>query len=159
MKRKIKTLFSKNPARSFKNKELASRLNISSDKEYRELKTTVHQLYLEQFLAKTGKRYKLNSLPDSNKIVGHLQINENGFGFVISKNSNISDIFIAARNLGTAFNGDLVEVVLFAKQKGKNLEGQVDKVVKRNRKEVVGVLKKSKSFYFVIPDDKPRYLY
>ncbi len=80
MKRKIKTLFSKNPTRSFKNKELASRLNISSDKEYRELKTTVHQLYLEQFLAKTGKRYKLNSLPDSNKIVGHLQINENGFG-------------------------------------------------------------------------------
>jgi len=153
MKRKIKTLFSKNPTRSFKNKELASRLNISSDKEYRELKTIVHQLYLEQFLVKTGKRYKLNSLPDSNRIVGNLQINENGFGFVIPKNSNIGDIFIAARNLDTAFNGDIVEVVLFAKQKGKNLEGQVDKVVKRNRKEVVGVLKKSKSFYFVIPDD------
>jgi len=153
MKRKIKSFFKKNPDRTFKNKELANRLNISSDKEYRELKTTVYQLYLEKFLTKSGKRYKLNSFPDSSKIIGHLQTNENGFGFVIPKNSNISDIFIAARNLGTAFNGDLVEVVLFAKQKGKNLEGQVDKVIKRNRKEVVGILKKSKSFYFVVPDD------
>jgi ribonuclease R len=154
MKRKIKLFFKKNPARTFKNKELANRLKISSAKEYRELKTNVHQLYLEKFLTKTGKRYKLNSFPDSNRIVGQLQVNENGFGFVIPQNSNIGDIFIAARNLGTAFNGDLVEVVLFAIQKGKNLEGQVDKVVKRNRKEVVGILKKSKSFYFVIPDDK-----
>jgi ribonuclease R len=153
MKRKIKLFFKKNPARTFKNKELANRLKIRSNKEYNELKTTVHQLYIEQFLTKSGKRYKFNFIPDSNRIVGHLQINENGFGFVIPKNSNIGDIFIAARNLDTAFHGDLVEVVLFAKQKGKNLEGQVDKVVKRNRKEVVGVLKKSKSFYFVTPDD------
>ena len=153
MKRKIKSFFKKNPSRTLKNKELANRLKISSDKEYRELKTTVHQLYLEQFLSKSGKRYKLNSFPDSSRIVGHLQLNENGFGFVIPKNSSIGDIFIAARNLGTAFNGDLVEVVLFAKQRGKNLEGQVDKVVKRNRKEVVGILRKSKSFYFVVPGD------
>lgn len=153
MKRKLKSFFKKNPARTFKNKELANRLKISSDKEYRELKTTVHQLYLEKFLSKSGKRYKLNYIPDTNRILGQLQVNENGFGFVIPKNSNIGDIFIAARNLGTAFNGDLVEVVLFAKQKGKNLEGQVDKVVKRKRKEIVGILKKSKSFYFVIPDD------
>jgi len=153
MKKKIKSFFKKNPSRTYKNKELAKRLKVSSDKEYRELKTTVHQLYLEQFLTKSGKRYKLNSMPDSNRIVGHLQINENGFGFVIPKNSDIGDIFIAGRNLDTAFNGDLVEVVLFAKQKGKNLEGQVEKVVKRNRIEVVGILKKAKSFYFVTPDD------
>jgi len=35
------------------------------------------------------------------------------------------DIFIATRNLGTAFNGDTVEVVLSAKQKGKNIEGRL----------------------------------
>ena len=53
MKRKIKSFFKKNPARTFKNKELANRLKISSDKEYRELKITVHQLYIEQFLTKS----------------------------------------------------------------------------------------------------------
>ncbi len=153
MKKKIIYFFKKNPARTFKNKEIASRLKIKSEKEYRELKKVIHQLYLEQFLTKSGKRYKLNSFPESNRIVGHLQINENGFGFVIPKKSNIGDIFIAARNLGTAFNGDLVEVGLFAKQEGKNLEGQIEKVIKRNRKEVVGVLKKTKSFYSVVPDD------
>src|SRR5690606_10733526 len=42
---------------------------------------------------------------------------------------------------------------LFAKQKGKNLEGQVIKVLKRKRNEIVGTLKKSNSFYFVKPDE------
>ena len=128
------------------NVEIVGQGKIKSEKEYRELKKVIHQLYLEQFLTKTGKRYKLNSFPESKRIVGHLQINENGFGFVIPIKSKIGDIFIAARNLGTAFNGDLVEVGLYAKQEGKNLEGQVEKVIKRNRKEVVGVLKKTKSF-------------
>ncbi|HSP86662.1 MAG TPA: ribonuclease R, partial [Ignavibacteriaceae bacterium] len=63
------------------------------------------------------------------------------------------DIFVAARNLKTAFSGDKVEVTLFAKQKGKNLEGQITQVVKRKREEIVGTLRKSNSFYFVKPDE------
>ena len=51
------------------------------------------------------------------------------------------------------FDGDKVEVVLFAKQKGKNLEGQIIKVIERRRQEIIGTLHKSKSFYFVNPDD------
>jgi ribonuclease R len=55
--------------------------------------------------------------------------------------------------LGTAFDGDIVEVELFAKQKGKNIEGQIVNVLERKRKEYVGVIKKSKSFFFISPDD------
>ncbi|MCK7523726.1 MAG: RNB domain-containing ribonuclease [Ignavibacteriales bacterium] len=114
---------------------------------------TLHQLESEQFLSRNGKRYKLYSMPESNVLIGYFNLNDGGYGFVTPKNSKTGDIFIAARNINSAFHGDKVEVVLFAKQKGKNLEGQITKVIERKRKEIVGQLKKSRSFYFVTPDD------
>ena len=153
MKNQIKSFFRSNPHKTFKNKEVAKRLKIKTEEDYKLLKSTLHKLALEKFLSKKGKRYKLNSFPETNRIVGHFQLNEGGFGFVVPKNPEIKDIYISARSSSNAFHGDLVEVVLFAKQKGKNLEGQITKVIRRKRKQVVGQLRKSKSFYFISPDD------
>ncbi len=153
MKNKLRSLFKRNPDRSFKRKEIAKRLNLETDDDYQALKVSIHQLEVEKFLSKIGKRYKLHSFPAANKITGYFQLNNRGFGFVIPKNPEIKDIFIAARNSSTAFHGDLVEVELFAKQKGRNLEGQITAVIRRKRKEVVGLLHFAKSFYFISPDD------
>ena len=153
MKNQLKSFFKKNPQSSFKSKEIAKRIKVKDDISYQLLKATLHQLESEQFLSRNGKRYKLYSLPDTNRMVGYFVLNESGYGFVTPKNSKAGDIFIAARNTNNAFHGDKVEVVLFAKQKGKNLEGQITKIIDRKRKEIVGQLKKSKSYYFVTPDD------
>ncbi len=153
MKNQIKTFFKENSGSSFKSKEVAKRLKIKDDRSYQLLKSNLHQLESEQFLSRNGKRYKLYSMPESNVLIGYFNLNDGGYGFVSPKNSKSGDIFIAARNINSAFHGDKVEVVLFAKQKGKNLEGQITKVIERKRKEIVGQLKKSRSFYFVTPDD------
>jgi len=153
MKKKIIAFFKKHPGRDFKSKEIAKKINLNTDYEYSSLKSALYDLYEEKFLSKSGKNYRLNQLPLTNKITGTLQIVNGRYGFVAQKNSRMRDIFIAARNLGTAFNGDTVEVVLSAKQKGKNIEGQIVGVIKRKREEIVGTIKKSKSFYFVDPDD------
>ena len=153
MKNKIKLFFKRNSGRSFKSKEIAKRLKIKDDRGYLLLKNELHKLESEQFLSRNGKRYKLYSMPETNKLIGVFNLNEGGYGFVIPKNSKTGDIFIAARNVSSAFHGDKVEVALFAKQKGKNLEGQIIKVIERKRKEIVGQLKKSRSFFYVTPDD------
>lgn len=153
MKKELRSFFKKNPTRGYKPKDAARLLNITADHEYASLKAALHKLFEEGFLIKTGKRFKLNTIPASNKITGTLEINSNGYGFVSTDSKNLGDIFIAARNLGTAFNGDKVEVALLARQKGKNLEGQVTKILKRIKTEIPGILKKSRSFYFVSPDD------
>lgn len=153
MKNQLKSFFQKNPDRSFKSKEVAKRLKIKDDRKYLLLKKDLHKLEAEQFLSRIGKRYKLFSMPDSNRLTGYFELNEGGYGFVKPKNSKTGDIFIAARNTSSAFHGDRVEVVLFAKQKGKNLEGQIVNVIQRKRKEIVGQLKKSRSFFYVTPDD------
>src|SRR5690606_10021873 len=153
MKKKIIAFFKNNPGRAFRSKDVAKRLNIISEHEYSSLKAFLYKLYEEDFLTRIGKRYQLNHVPVSNTITGKLEINQGGYGFVVIKNSKDGDIFISSRNLGPAFHGDTVEVSLFAKQKGKNLEGQIVKVVNRCRSEIVGTLNKSKSFYFIKPDD------
>ncbi|MCK7523341.1 MAG: hypothetical protein MZV64_39650 [Ignavibacteriales bacterium] len=62
---------------------------------------------------------------------------------------DIGDIFIAARNIGTAFDGDLVEVELFARQKGKNIEGQIIKVAERKTKRICWRTKKIQSLFIL----------
>ena len=153
MKKKIIAFFKKNPGKGFKSKEIAKHLNISSDHEYASLKATVYKLSKEDVLMKMGKKYYLNQQPFSNTLTGTIEITPAGYGFVIPKNSKTGDIFVAARNLGTALHGDTVEAVLFAHKKRKNLEGQVINVLKRKREEIIGTLKKSHSFFFIKPDD------
>jgi len=153
MKKEIKSYFKKNAGMGIKPTELAKRLRIDKEFEYSAMKAALHDLVDEEYLEKSGKRYKLN-IGAQGKLVGTITITEKGFGFVTLQNSNMNDIFIAARNLGTAFNRDTVEVALFAKQKGKNIEGQVVNVLKRNKEEIVGDLEKTNSFYFVKPYEK-----
>ncbi len=153
MKNKLIAFFKRNSGRQFKSKEIAKRLNITSEHEYSSLKALLNSLYKEGFLTKSGKRYKYNPMPKSGTVTGTLEVKEGGYGFVILKDKSAGDIFIASRNLGPAFDGDTVEISLFAQQKRKNLEGQVINVIKRKREEFVGTLRKSKSFYFLKPDD------
>ncbi len=153
MKKELIAFFNRNQNRGYKSKDIADKLGFTSDHEYFSLKAALHKLEEESFLIRTGKRYQLNKMPQTNQLKGKLALTRNGFGFVIINDERISDIFIAARNIGTAFDGDIVEVELFAKQKGKNIEGQIVKVIERKRKEYVGEIKKSKSFYFISPDD------
>ncbi len=154
MKKKLVAFFKKNAGRSFKSKEIAKKLDIIYDHEYNSMKAMLYKLCEDEVLIKIGKKYRLNSVPKSGRIVGELSINKSGYGFVIPENKDLNDIFIAARNLSTAFSGDIVEVALFAHQKGKNIEGQIINIVKRKREEIVGTVHKTKSFYFVKPDEQ-----
>src|ERR1035437_2829133 len=154
MKKKIIAFFKKNPGRGLKSRDIAKMLKITEEHEYVSLKSFLHSLVDEEFLMKSGKRYILKQILKSNKITGTLQITQGGFGFVIPKDSNINDIFIGSRYLSTAFNGDTVEVILFANQKGKNTEGQITGILKRKKDEIIGTLQKTNSFYFLQPDDR-----
>lgn len=156
MKNKLITFFKRNPGVALKAKQISKRLRIDSEYDYAALKSHLHDLVQEGFLIRVGKKFKQN-IPDSDApLMGKLEMHPSGYGFVILPKKRMSDIFIAARNLNTAFHGDTVEVILFAKQKrterAKNLEGQIVRVVKRELKQISGTLQKSQSFYFVAPD-------
>ncbi len=62
------------------------------------------------------------------------------------------DIFIKGSDLGSAVDGDTVQIVIFPTRHGEHREGKVTKVIHRNRNRFVGKVELSKNFAFVIPD-------
>ena len=65
------------------------------------------------------------------------------------------EIYLNGDNLKNANNGDIVSIKNYKAPEGTNsAEAEVDEIIARNRKIVVGTLKKSQNFSFVIPDDK-----
>jgi ribonuclease R len=153
MKEKVKAFFRRNPELKIKAKGLAQRLNLD-DYEYEKLKAVLNTLVREGFLEKTGKRFKLIPQIDP-ELIGKFQyVPEGGYGFVKTKNPYLRDLFIPEKHMGTAFDGDTVKVELLAHRKGKNFEAKIIDVLERKREEIIGTLKKTKSFYYVEPEDE-----
>lgn len=90
-------------------------------------------------------------------ITGVMQKHRRGFGFVRpeDKKADESDVFINAKNMGTAMNGDLVAVSLLPEWEWEqSREGRVEKVLNRSVEFVVGTLEIRNKFGFVVPDDR-----
>ncbi len=62
------------------------------------------------------------------------------------------DVYVKGRDLGSAFDGDTVTLVVFPTRHGEHPEGKVTGIVKRNRNRFVGKVELSKNFAFVVPD-------
>lgn len=84
--------------------------------------------------------------------IGTLSKHRKGFGFVITEDDE-PDIYISARSMGGAMNGDRVLVELNPQSRGNSREGVIVKIVERCTKELVGTFEKSKRFGFVVADD------
>ncbi|MDP4093243.1 MAG: ribonuclease R [Bacillota bacterium] len=90
-----------------------------------------------------------------NLIVGRLQGNERGYGFVIPDDEDADDIFISADSLNGAMNND--RVIARISKKGitdKRAEGEIIRIIHRANSTIVGTFDSSRYFGFVVPDDK-----
>lgn len=116
--------------------------------------------YLLEELENEGKvvrtRKNRYGIPEKmNLYVGTLQGHPKGFAFLICDNKQ-DDVFISRENLGGAMHNDRVIVrPLGFSLKGRHLEGEVIRVLKRANEKVVGTFEEAgKHFGFVIPDEK-----
>ena len=105
------------------------------------------------------KRNGRYTLPEKEGFVkGEISISSGNFGF-LDINGEAS-VFIPGTYLNTAMNGDTVLVrILNESSDGKKREGEVYKVVKRNRDVIVGVFEHNLSFGFVRPRNSPKDIY
>lgn len=90
------------------------------------------------------------------EITGTLSKHRKGFGFVLTEDEE-KDIYISARSMHGAMDGDLVLADLIPQHLwGSSPEGIITKILQRNTTEVVGTFEKSKRFGFVVPEGKNR---
>lgn len=87
-------------------------------------------------------------------VVGRLQGNNKGFGFIIPDNQELADVFISANALNGAMHNDRVIARLHRQtQPGKRQEGEIIRILARANQTVVGTFESSRHFGFVTPDD------
>jgi ribonuclease R len=95
-------------------------------------------------------------MADSNDMVtGKLAITSRGFGFVRPEDRDPKrpDIFVDFEHLGTALDGDIVEVRLLAEAPQGRPAGEVMRVLKRARRNIVGVFRRTPDGGRVYPQD------
>ncbi len=144
MKEKILNI-AKKKNKSLNVKEYSRLLSV--DEEY--VKIALDGLVDEGYFRKNrNNRYVL--MERTNFEVGVLDMTRRGFGFVVLEGEE--DIFIHSNYLGGALNGDTV-LVKVTKETGRR-EGEIRKVLKRQKTIFTGQIEILDNFAFVRPTDK-----
>ncbi len=96
-------------------------------------------------------------------VAGRITINERGFGFVVPEDPDHPDVYVGAGETGVAMHHDHVLVRLNTPRGGgggrrggkgpEKLSGEVIRILKRARTQLVGTLEKSEAAFYVRPDD------
>lgn len=140
--------------------ELAEHFEIT-DAEYRQFCDLLHDLEFSGEIVKIKQKQYADPVK-VHLMVGTLECNPRGFGFVIpAKEDGGEDIYVNEEGMGSAMHGDLVVVRLPAtaqiprrwKEKGRSTSGQIVNVLKRANELVVGTFEKTKRLHFVAPDN------
>lgn len=141
--------------------ELAGHFNID-DSDSQQFYTLLKELELKGEIVRIKKEQYANP-KKANLLVGILDGNQRGYGFVVPVKEGISDdIYVDSEGLGSAMHGDIVVVRLPSQKKKKKEKrqrkkernvGKIIRVLHRENETVVGTLKKSKHLNYVAPDN------
>jgi len=149
--------------------ELAEHFKID-DSESQQFCTLLKDLELKGEIVRIKKEQYANP-KKANLLIGVLDANQKGFGFVVPAKKDIpDDIYVDSEGLGSAMHGDIVVVRLPSEKKRKKGRrqrrkernvGKIIRVLHRENETVVGTLKKSRHFNYVAPDNSklPRDIY
>jgi ribonuclease R len=140
--------------------EIARKLSLSGRARV-PFRRTLRELERAGEIARIRKdRYILPA--EADLVTGKLSVHPVGYGFLTSEKPGESDVFIAAENIGTAMHGDRVVARISPELPSRRIkgrrEGRIIRILERAHDTVVGTLQRSRSFYYVVPDD-PRFVH
>lgn len=142
---------SKNEALNYK--QVSAKLNINDPSG----RDTIFEILKEQakkgvFTEPEKGKFRLKDLKTF--VTGKVDMTADGSAFIVPDDEFEKDIFVSARKLHTALNGDHVKVYIYAKKSGRKNEGEVVEIIKRLKTDFIGVIRISDRFAFVNVDDR-----
>ncbi len=163
LKEKVLQFLAAHPQEQFKPRVLARRLSIKDQQEIRMLQQALNELFQARLIERGHrKRYGHSAPPASHRLEGMLSVTKQGNGVVTLLPPEEGSVAIPSKFMGTALDGDRVSVAIFARPHGHltpsgddqpTAEGEIVEVLERSNQPIVGVFEKSKSFFFVKPDN------
>lgn len=154
---KILQFLARFPREHFKQKEIARRIGIRTEKEYRQFKLDLRALQdAQKILRISGKKF--GHLYVSEVVTGTLEMAARGSG-VVTMEENRERISIRPERLAGATHGDRVEISILPqstkrRERQAHREGEVLRVIERGARTIVGTLECARRQFFVVPDDK-----
>ena len=154
LEEQILSLLKKAPEQLMSFRQLIRDLDLD-DSERHEIRQILHEM------VKSGNVIKLKgnrfSLPEERSVIsGKLSAHRDGYGFVTpdKKASGFEgDVFIPARFIGDAMQGDAVLVSVEKVKDDGRAEGRILKVLERRNATIVGQFKRGELENYVVPYD------
>ncbi|TET68747.1 MAG: ribonuclease R [Candidatus Aminicenantes bacterium] len=131
---------------------IAGELGLSP-KEKVLLKKKLKKMESQGAILRLKSRYFI--APRSNITRGRFIASLRGYGFVSPDEDSLEDIFIPARYSGGAQRGDVVEVLYREKGKKGKPEGKVVRILKKEKKSLIGLYREKGGQAFFLPLDSP----
>lgn len=144
------TLLDQSQGKAFSMKQIVKKLGLKKKDDIKLLGRLVDQFVEEERieLLSNGSYRGNHKEEELTGVVDHVS---SRFAYVKIGNDQ-PDIFIKGRDLGSAVDGDTVQIVIFPTRHGEHQEGKVTKVLHRNRNRFVGRVEVSKNFAFLVAD-------
>lgn len=132
--------------------DLVLMLELSKN-EKKEILKVLNDMITEGYVIKTKKkRYALSE--KMGLVVGRLQGNSRGFGFIIPDKNEIEDVFIPADFMNGAMHNDrVIARINSVNTQTSKSEGEIIRILERANEEIVGTFERQRNFGFVMPDD------
>lgn len=142
--------FRMKPMESFGMKQLFTGLKLTTHPLKMLCAGIVQEMAEDNFLIEIEKgHYKLN---DKGQIMtGTFQRKSNGKNLFIPEDGG-EPVFVAERNSAHAMNNDKVKIILCAKRRRHEIEGQVIEILEHANTNFVGTLKVSKNYAFLLTE-------
>ncbi len=131
-------IFRNRPMQWFNYKQIAKKLSIK-DLRAKQLLNEVMIKLCEDGKLEEGHKGKYKYAPTKSVVTGKVALIASGAAFIISEETK-EDIYIPQKYLNKALNGDTVEVRVWARRKKYKPEGEITKIIKRNKSKFVGIV-------------------
>jgi len=141
--------------KAFNYKQIAAKLGVNDASSRNQIIKTLQRLKAKSEIEEVD-RGKFKAIMSAEYHTGILDVSARGSGYVICEDFE-DDVFIASNNINKALNGDEVELYVYKRRKRGKLEGEITRIIKRERSEYVGVIQIHKSYAFVIADSTKMY--
>ena len=147
----ILVILRKNHSNPYNYKQIALKLGLDDPSSRNQIIKKLKKLQVEKTIQEV-ERGKYILTPSQNYYTGSVDMAGRGQGYIIVEDLE-EDIYVKSKNLNKSLHGDIVEVYVFKRRKGGKTEGEVTRIIKRNKTEFVGTIDITDSFAFVSVSD------
>jgi len=152
LKNIILSVFYEEPGKTLNYKQVSSWLGMK-DSQSRNLVNIALQELKEDDYLEVISRGKFRLKAKTGYVCGIVELQPQGFAYINSEESD-RPVLVSLKNLNHAMDGDKVKVLLYARRKKHDLEGEVTEILERAKTRFVGTVEVSRNFAFLDPSGK-----